>query len=67
MAIVNLYRVTWRNARHNAANTEMHTDYVVAAANSKAEALATTIKTNNGDGLTVTVDNFVVQQTGIIQ
>lgn len=67
MAIVNLYKVTWRNNRHNAANTVMNTDYVVAAVNTKAEAIASTIQTNNNDGKTVTVDNFEIFKTGIIQ
>jgi hypothetical protein len=67
MAIVNLYKVVWHNNRHNNANQQTNTDYVVAAANSKAETLASTIQTNNGDGKTVTVENIFVVQTGIIQ
>jgi hypothetical protein len=67
MAIVSLYKVVWHNNRHNAANQQTNTDYVVAAANTKAETMASTIQTNNADGKTVTVENVVVMQTGIIQ
>jgi hypothetical protein len=67
MAIVDLYKVIWHNNRHNNANQQTNVDYVVAATNSKAEALATTIQANNGDGKTVTVENIFVIQKGIIQ
>jgi hypothetical protein len=67
MAIVSLYKVTWHNNRHNNANQQTNTDYVVAAAGTKAEAMASSIQTNNGDGKTVTVENVVVVRDGIIQ
>lgn len=68
MAIVNLYRVTWhRTGAHNNANTDQNTDFVVAATTSKAEAIATTIQTNNGDGKTVAVDHISVERAGVIQ
>jgi hypothetical protein len=67
MAIVDLYKVIWHNSRHNNANQQTNSDFVVAAANSKAETLPSTIQTNNGDGKTVTVENIVVVQKGIIQ
>lgn len=68
MAIVNLYRVLWhRNGTHNAANVQTNMDFVVAAATAKAESIASTIQTNNGDGKTVTVDHLTVEKTGIIQ
>lgn len=68
MAIVNLYRVVWhRSGTHNAANQQQNTDYVVAASTAKAEAIVATIKTNNGDGKNVVVDQISVERTGVIQ
>jgi hypothetical protein len=67
MAIVNLYKVNWHSNRHNSANQQTNTDFVVAAATAKAETIASTIQTNNGDGKTVTVENITVEKTGIIQ
>lgn len=67
MAIVTLYKVIWRTNGRNAANIQTNTDYVVAPANTKAEAMASTIQTNNGDGKTVTVDHVYVVQAGVIQ
>lgn len=67
MAIVNLFRVTWHRATHNNANTQQNTDFVIAATTAKAESIASTIQTNNGDGKTVTVDHISVEKAGIIQ
>lgn len=68
MAIVNLYRVTWhRSGTHNAANVQANTDFVVAATTAKAESIASTIQTNNGDGKTVVVDHVSIERTGVIQ
>jgi L-2-hydroxyglutarate oxidase LhgO len=67
MAIVNLYKVIWQNNRHNNANTQTSTDFVVAAAGASAQSLASSIQTNNGDGKTVTVVNSYIEKTGIIQ
>lgn len=67
MAIVDLYRCIWHNGRHNNANRQQNTNFVVAAPDSKAEVLASTIQTNNGDNQAVTVDQITVIQKGIIQ
>lgn len=67
MAIVNLFKCVWHNNRHNNANVQSNVDFVVAAAGTKAEALASLIQTNNADGKTVTVDQATVQRDGIIQ
>lgn len=67
MAVVDLYKVTWHNSRHNAFNTQSQQSFVVAAAGSTDKALGTLIQTNNGDGQTVSVDQTQVVQKGIIQ
>jgi hypothetical protein len=64
--ILTLYRVRWHNSRHNAANTSVNDQLVLAAANSTSVALASTIQANNGDGLTVTVDSVEVLRVGIL-
>lgn len=65
MAIVNLYKVNWVGTSHKYPT--QNTDFVVAAANSGAVALAALVKTNNGDNKTVTVTDLEVVRTGIIQ
>jgi hypothetical protein len=67
MAIVNLYKVIWQNNRHNNANTQTNTDYVVAAAGTRNETLGSSIQSNNNDGKSVTVINSYIVQSGIIQ
>jgi hypothetical protein len=67
MAIVNLYKVAWHNARHNGANTQLQSSFVVAAANTGDSALGALIKTANADNQNVTVDQVQVMQTGVIQ
>jgi hypothetical protein len=67
MAIVNLYKVIWQNNRHNNANTQTNVDYVVAAAGTRNDSLASTVQTNNADGKTVTVIQSLIVQSGIIQ
>lgn len=64
--ITSLYKVRWHNSRNNAANTQFNDTLVHAAAGSNAVSLGSTIQTNNGDGLTVTVDEVVTMLTGIL-
>jgi hypothetical protein len=61
-----LYRVSWHNSRYNAANTQFNDTLVLAAAGLQAGAFASTIQTDNGDGLTVTVDRAQIELAGVI-
>jgi hypothetical protein len=65
--LCSLYRATWRRATHNAANTQVNSDLVVASAKTSAESIASVIQTNNNDGKAVTVDSFSVVLLVVIQ
>lgn len=64
MAIVNVYKVVYDKGTHKHPQTT--TDYVAAAANSGAVALAALIKTQNGDGKDPVVLEVNVVRTGVI-
>lgn len=66
MAIVNIYRVTWHNNRHNQANQQTNMN-LVASASADATAIASTIQTNNGDNKNVTIESIALHAAGVIQ
>lgn len=64
MALVDIYKVTYtKGSNKHPAQT---TDYVAAAAGSGAVALAALIKTQNGDGLNVTVIDVLTIRKGVV-